>query len=98
MAKIEWMPVPEKYTGRQLELTYNTETILIEIWSYYENPDRLYYFNITEQIPYKGRTIVARYSLDNIEYNGTFYSLELCQSFIEKLLDDCEERKDDGFN
>ncbi len=93
MGKIEWMPAIEKYTGRQLEVTYNSENILIEIWSYYENPDRLYYFNITEQIPYNGRTIVARYSLDNIQYNGTFYSLETCQSFIEKLLDDCEERQ-----
>lgn len=90
MAKIEWMPAPSTYTGRQLEVTYNAENILIEIWSYYDNPDRLYYFNITEQIPYKGRTIVARYSLDNINYNGTFYSLDSCQNFIEKLLDDCE--------
>lgn len=96
MGKIEWMPVPDKNTSRQLESIYNTENILIEIWSYYEIPDRLYYFNIIEKIPYKGRTIIARYSLDNIEYNGTFYSLELCQNFIEKLLDDCEERKDDG--
>jgi hypothetical protein len=96
MAKIEWMPAPDVYAGRQLESTYNAENILIEIWSYYENPDRLYYFNITEHIPYKGRTIVARYSLDNIQYNGTFYSLETCQSFIEKLLDDCEEGQDNG--
>lgn len=90
MGKIEWMPAIEKYTARQLEVTYNSENLLIEIWSYYDITDRIYYFNITEQIPYNGRTIIARYSLDNVKYNGTFYSLEMCQSFIEKLLDDCE--------
>lgn len=90
MAKIEWMPAIEKYTGRQLEVTYNSENLLIEIWSYYEKPDRMYCFNITEQIPYKGRNIVARYALDNIAYDGAFYSLEKCQDFVESLLDDCE--------
>lgn len=96
MAKIEWMPAIEKYTGRQLEVTYNSDNILIEIWSYYEKPDRLYYFNITEQIPYNGRTIMAKYSLDNIYSNGTFYSIETCQKFIEKLLDDCERENNES--
>lgn len=92
MAKIEWMPAIDIFTGRRLEVTYNTENILIEIWSYYENPDRLYFFNITERIPYSGRTIVARYSLDNIKDQGSFYSLENCQNYIERLLDDCEPK------
>ena len=90
MAKIEWMPAIDIFPSRRLEATYTDDNLLIEIWSYYENPDRIYIFNITERIPYSGRTIVARYSLENIKDNGSFYSLETCQNFIENLLDSCE--------
>lgn len=95
MAKIEWMPAIDIFTGRRLEVTFNDENLLIEIWSYYEKPDRLYFFNITENIRYSGRNIIARYSLDNIKNEGSFYSLESCQNFIEKLLDDCENSNEE---
>lgn len=84
------MPAISTKAARTLEVTYSDKNILIEIWSYKDDGQILYSFNIKENIPYLNRMIIAKYSLDNVLHDGTFYSLEECQKFVEDLLFECE--------
>jgi len=89
--KLKWTEVNCQPT-RKIVSSYSDECLRVDIISYRYNNEDLYCFTIEERIPYKGKMIVARYSLDNDIYNGTFYSLKDCQNFIEKLLDNCDYR------